>query len=260
MRLHMTIFSENYKRYHYDKAPLQEAIFEAKFFDENYDVTLPGRFFDRVSSKFPEKKEIQNNAIIISSQRITVNKPPNLQTPVIQAWNENHNRCLQVGPGIIAANDTAYLNWEVFSENIQLLLDKYFDCISPSSTQRVGYRCINRFLIPNENIVLSDYFRLNFSLPNELLNPKGLGLNISKEITFNKTNISVIVRFLSDSLRDNETGVALLLDIDSFVTENIDVDRHAILKTATHCHDLEKIIFESLLKDKLRELLGGKEV
>lgn len=258
----MTISSKNYTRYHYERAPLQEVIFETKFFDESYDITLPGSFFESVSCEFPLKKTIQPNAFIFSNQPITEEKPPQIQAPVIQTWNNKREKCLQVGPGIIAANDRAYKNWEDFSKTIKTLLDKYFDCASPSSLQRVGYRCINRILIPGKEIALADYFRIGFALPNELLDPNGLSFSISKELAFNDIKISVIVRFSTDSLKDCETGTALLLDIDTFVTEiiDVDIDKQAILEAATQCHDVEKIVFESLLKDKLRELLGGKKV
>lgn len=248
--------NKSYKRYHYDKAPLQEVIFEARFLDEGYDLTLPGRFFDRISMKFPQKKEIQNNTVIISSYPLT--SPPIIQAPVIQAWNENHKSCLQIGPGIISANDISYLNWERFSDNINILLDGYFDCASPSIAQRIGYRCINRFLIPSENMVLSDYFRLGCALPNELINPLGLGFNIFKEYNFKNRKIAIILKFYSDTLREDEKGVAFLLDIDSFTTEEITVEKQAILRAASDCHDLEKIIFESLLQDKTRALMGAK--
>lgn len=253
----MIDLSKTYRRYHYDKAPLQEVIFEARFSDDSYDLTLPGRFFDRISRKFPKKKEIQNNTFFISPYPLTT--PPIIQTPVMQAWNENHNSCLQIGPGIISANDISYLNWERFSDNIKILLDGYFDCASPSIAQRIGYRCINRFVIPSENTVLSDYFRLGCILPNELINPSGLGFNIFKEYDFKNKKISIILKFYSDTLREGEKGVAFLLDIDSFATEEITVEKQAILNAVSDCHDLEKIIFESLLQDKTRALMGATE-
>lgn len=86
--------------------------------------------------KFPQKKEIQNNTDIISSHPLT--NPPIIQAPVIQAWNENHKSCLQIGPGIISANDISYLNWERFSDDIKILLNSYFDCASPSMAQRTS--------------------------------------------------------------------------------------------------------------------------
>jgi len=90
----MIDLSKTYRRYHYDKAPLQEVIFESRFLDDSYDLTLPGRFFDRISRKFPKKKEIQNNTFFISPYPLTT--PPIIQTPVMQAWNENHKSCFRM--------------------------------------------------------------------------------------------------------------------------------------------------------------------
>ncbi len=256
----MKLSNENYTRYHYENAPLQEVIFETKFFDDSYDLTLPGSFFQKVSLQFPKKKIIQHNALIFSNQPIPQEPLPLPQAPVIQTWDEKENKCLQVGPGIIAANDRAYKNWESFSKTIKTLLESYFECASPTSLQRIGYRCINRILIPREDISLSEYFKIGFALPSELLNPTELSFIFSKEFTFNSVNVMVVIRFSSTPLKTNETGVAFLLDIDSFVTENVDIKKNEILTKASICHDVEKIIFESLLKDKLRELLGGNKL
>lgn len=254
----MKLTNEHYTRYQYENAPLKEVIFEAKFFDESYDLTLPGSFFQKVSAQFPNKKIIQHHTFILSNQPSPQEKPPPFQAPEIQAWNEQKNKCLQVGPGIIAANDKAYRNWENFSKNIKFLLDSYLECGSPTFLQRIGYRCINRILIPDSNVSVSDYFKLSFGLPNELLSPTELCFSFSKEFTYKEVNIGIIIRFATDPLVDNESGVAFILDIDSFITEDIDIKRDKILLATSICHDVEKIVFESLLKDKLRKLLGGR--
>ena len=137
-----------YQRYHYKNAPLQEAIFEAKFSLESFDSTLPGQFFDKIRKKFPRKNDLNVITFAVGTTSSQVKDQPLIQAPLMQAWNEERTSCLQIRPGIVAANDTKYLCWQKFTQSIDLLLSSYFDCAKPLETKKVGFRCINRFLIP----------------------------------------------------------------------------------------------------------------
>jgi uncharacterized protein (TIGR04255 family) len=100
--------NETYQRFIYEKAPLKEAIFEASFStDVIDDVTLPGLFFEKIAHQFPKKNNV-NVERFYSLNKGEMKK----NIPVMQAWNENHTKCLQFGPEIVAANDTAYTDWE----------------------------------------------------------------------------------------------------------------------------------------------------
>lgn len=251
------VVSKPYQRYQYKNAPLQEVIIEAKFSNENYDVALPGRFFEKIRTKFPQKNDLKAITFLIGTSPPPNTEPPLMQAPIMQAWDDTRTSCLQIGPGIIAANETKYLDWETFTDSIKVLLKGYFDCVQPLKTQKIGFRCINRFVIPEENVIISDYFRIGLALPNELQGSEGFGINLLKKILDENLEISIIVRFASDSLKDNESGFAFILDIDSFVTKDVGTNSKIILETASHCHDSLKYVFESILQDKMRVLLGG---
>jgi uncharacterized protein (TIGR04255 family) len=235
------------KRYQYANSPLQEAIFEMRFLNENEDSILQNRFFDKISDKFPEIKEIKNN-------------PNNIQGSSLQAWNEYNDRCIQIGPGMISLNDTSYVNFENFSSNLKTLVDAYFDLKSTSVIQRIGYRCINRFFIMQDNMLLSEYFCFGFMVPNILANVNSFGFNMTKEIIFHDISFTIIFKFYSDFLRENERGAAFILDLDVFTTQDIGSEKETVLNIASDCHELEKVIFENLILDKTRIIMGAKEV
>ena len=45
--------------YKYKKNFIQEAIFEARFqYDQNFDLTLPGIFFEKIKDDFPQKNDL----------------------------------------------------------------------------------------------------------------------------------------------------------------------------------------------------------
>jgi uncharacterized protein (TIGR04255 family) len=229
----------SFSRYEYTNSPLTEAIFELKFLDTQ-DSNLQDNFFNSVSSIFSEKKDNQN-----------------IQG-VMQAWNEYNDKCVQMGPGLISLNDTNYVNYENFSNNLQIVLDGCFDLLPILEIERIGYRCINRFFIPEQNALLSDYFCFGFMVPNILVNVNSFGFNMTKEITFHDMSYTIIFKFYSDFLRENERESAFILDLDVFTTKNIQSDKKAVFNMSSDCHELEKAIFESLILDKTRILMGAK--
>lgn len=245
-----------YPRYKYQNPPLQEAIFEAKFSYENFDSTLPGQFYEKVRSQFPEKNDLKVITVTLGTAHPSIQQR-NPQGPVIQAWNPERTSCLQFGPGIIAANLLKYKGWELFIPSISLILKSYFDCAYPKAAKRIGLRYINRILIPENNVKISDYFQMDISFPDTLLNPHAFDITLIKETVFNQLEITTKVRFASDSLKPGEKGVAFLLDIDSFVTNNIPLEPKGILQITDSCHGCLEEVFESALQDKTRNIFGG---
>lgn len=53
-----------YQRYIYKFPPIQEAIFEARFIDKNYNSTLNGRFYDKISKNYPTIQDLNQNSLI----------------------------------------------------------------------------------------------------------------------------------------------------------------------------------------------------
>jgi uncharacterized protein (TIGR04255 family) len=252
--------NNKHQRYRYKKAPLQEAIFEAKFSNEKLDVTLPGQFFEKVRNKFPQKNNLEIITITIGTKPAQIKESPPVQAPVMQAWNEERTRCLQIGPGIVTANDKKYLDWEDFTQSIELLLKSYFECTQPIETKKVGFRCINRFVIPEINVIVSDYFRIGLALPNSLQGSKGFDVTFLKDTDYNGHEVSAKIRFTSESLKSDEYGVAFILDIECFTLSNVSTNKQNILEQASCCHFYLKEIFESLLQDKVRILMEGVKV
>lgn len=248
-----------FQRYKYEKAPVQEAIFEAKFSCEDFDTALPGQFYEKVRSEFPEKNDLKAVMVTIgTASPLEDNQPSSLQTPLLQAWNAERSSCLQIGPGIIAANSLKYQEWESFTPAIKLLLNSYFEYAKPEISKRIGIRYINRFVIPENNVNLSEYFSIGISLPNTLVDSSAFDITLLKSTQFNNYEITTKLRFASDFLKLGENGVVFLLDIDSFVVKNIPTDPKCILQIADFCHDYLENVFESILHDKTRNLLGAK--
>lgn len=225
----------DYPRYRYEKHCIQEAIFEAKFSIEHFDNTVPGLFYEKVRHEFPEKNDLKTITVTLGS---SPSDTPPIQAPIMQTWNDKRTTCLQLGPGIISANilNYSYQGWENFTYNVDMLLKNYLQSTHPQVTKRVGLRYINRFIFPEKNIVLSDYFNLNINLPDVVRNMNAFDLNIINNYNSKDYEITTKLRFSSDALKPDEQGVALILDIDSFVINNIPVDYQEIMRITNLCH------------------------
>jgi uncharacterized protein (TIGR04255 family) len=139
-------------------------------------------------------------------------------------------------------------------------LNSYLQSTHPQSTKRVGLRYINRFIFPEKNIVLSDYFNLNINLPTVVSNINAFDLNVINNYNYEGYEITAKLRFSSDALKPDEQGVAFILDIDSFVINKIPVEYQDIMKITHLCHEYLKAVFEGTLQDKTRMLLGGVKI
>lgn len=248
----------DYQHYRYDKHRIQEVIFEAKFSTENFDSTVPGRFYEKVSAEFPAKNDLKT--ITVSLGTAPPDTPPIApQAPIMQTWNDKRTECLQLGPGIIAANilNYSYQGWESFKQTIDLLLNSYLQCTQPQSAKRIGLRYINRFVFPEKTIDLSNYFNLKFTLPQIVSNVSAFELNLINNYNHEGYDITTRIKFSSDALRLEEHGVAFILDIDSFVIDKIPVEHDGILHISELCHEYLKAVFEGTLMEKTRILLGG---
>lgn len=247
---------ETYNRYFYEKAPIKEAIFEVNFsteIAEDEAITLPGQFFNKISHEYPVRKKL------VLDPNPYAQIPRTKDLTVLQAWNETHTKCLQFSPEIIAANDTAYKNWETFVPMINLLLRSYLDCVNPVSTNKIGFRTINRFLIPGKYVVIPEYFQINLALPPTLQTQGGFNINVFKQTIYNDTQCNAQIRFASDVLKPNESGFAFILDLDVFTINDLTTDIKDISKKASDCHDFLKLIFEEFLLDQTRAILGIKK-
>lgn len=251
----------DYQRYKYEKHCIQEAIFEAKFSTENFGMAVPGLCYEKVRHEFPETNDLKTITVTLGAA--PPDTPPIVQqAPIMQMWNDKRTECLQLGPGIISANilNYSYQGWDSFTHTIDLLLKSYLQSTHPQSTKRVGLRYINRFIFPETNVILSDYFNLNINLPTVVSNINAFDLNVINNYNYEGYEITTKLRFSSDALKPDEQGVASILDIDSFVINKISVDYQEIMKITKLCHEYLKAVFEGTLQDKTRALLGGVKI
>lgn len=242
----------------YKKPSIIEAIFEAKFsFDnESFSITTPGEIYDKIKKTYPKKLDIKHVPIYLDSTAKS-SPLPLIQAPQLQAIREDNSELLQIGPGIAVANKLKYSSWENFVPAIRTVLDAYISSASPKSTNRIGTRYINRFVIPTDVIDIATYFNLGIQVPKAISNLHAFDITFINKIKSENDapEFEVRTKFLTDSLAANENGLAFILDIDCY-TMNINESRtDSIINLASKAHDILSMMFENIITDNTRTLM-----
>ncbi|HBD7500991.1 TPA: TIGR04255 family protein, partial [Legionella pneumophila] len=242
------------KKKQYLKPAIQEAIFEARFSIDNYDSTIPGQIYNLIKKEYPQKADIYPSPFFV----IQRGQNQKAQIPIFQAKNIAETELVQIGAGIVTANHIKYVSWEQFSKTIEKILGAYVETAHPELIQRIGVRYINNFYITEESFNLNDYFNLGLVLPESLRDLQGFDLTVlnAPDKKYSPFNIQSRTRFFTDSLRTAEVGSRFIVDIDCFIENTPEMQNQDILKRAEEAHDYLEFIFESIITDKTRQLMG----
>lgn len=247
----------------YKKPAVLEAIFEAKFTFESFGIATPGQIYEKIKNNYPNKRDIRHVPIFLESSGNTEQMPFFVQAPLIQARKEDDSELLQVGPGIAVANRLKYTSWEDFIPGIRTILDAYICSAKPKSVTRIGTRYINCFLLPQGTIDIKDYFNLDIQIPPTLFGLQQFDLtfvNKLKNVSDQSgQDFDIRIRFFTDALKPDEMGNKLILDLDCYVNRDFKPDVEEITSLATQAHDTLEMVFENIITDKARDIMGVEE-
>lgn len=241
----------------YKRPAIQEAIFEAKFDNiDNFDAAMPGQVYERIREKYPLKQDIKYHifSLGVANENFSA---PKIQNPLLQAKKEDGSELVQVGPGIAVANRIKYSSWEDFTFAIKTILDAYISITEPLVITRLGVRYINSFIVPKNNIKITDYFNVGVQIPSILDKLEAFDwafVNLCK--SRNQNDFKLKTRLFTASLLPNEDSNKFLLDLDCY-TELSDIPRtEKIISLATQAHDeIISKVFEEIITDSTRELM-----
>ncbi len=244
----------------YKRPAVQEAIFEAKFGHDNFDVTTPGQIFEKIKNTYPKKHDIKHIPVYLDNSENLRQAPFLLQAPLMQARKEDDSELLQVGPGITVANQLKYSSWENFTPAIRAILNAYITLAKPKLVTRIGTRYINSFLIPEEKINIIDYFNLGIQIPPSLSQFQGFDLTFVNKIKnvagHSCPDFETRTKFFTNTLKPDETGNKLILDIDCYVALPYQPNIEKIILLATEAHHTLEMVFESIITEKTRSFMG----
>lgn len=232
----------------YQNPPLIEALCEFRFQDGNeWDLTLPGLFYNEIKNRFPMKREQSNMQVEMDTTdlRHSTNVRGNI-IPTVQFYNTDETCLIQLSPGILSINHLQpYSNWQHFKKLIFGTLSTYMAVAKPANFARIGLRYINRVDISSKDSIY-DYFSFKPCLPT-LITQEITSLLQRVELPFHAQNGQLVL--ILASVPDDDSYI---LDLD-FVT--LDISSLSFENTQNwveSAHNQIENVFEASITDVLR--------
>lgn len=237
----------------YPNAPIVEAVLDVQISDSI--IIDPSIFEDFAKNnlkeypisnkKFNVQFEIKNN----KGKETNFNKSQNLLGYLFS--NIQNNRTIQFRLDGFSYNMLRpYSNWEDFSKNGLLYLEKYLELVKPNHIVRIGLRYINRFDFPLEDYDYSKYIKYLPPIPNNL-SKKYNNLFWQMEIPSEDKISNARITQTFESIKKNTAS--FIIDIDVYQNNLIELGED--LKSKFEClRNLKNDVFEDLITEECKEL------
>jgi uncharacterized protein (TIGR04255 family) len=250
--------------------PLVEAIFELRWGligtdmissmrDPGFKILL-GRFYDKVKEKYP-------TIIELPSSQMPEEMMPYIVRHQFQTANDTWP-LLQIGPGILSANDTSGYTWPRFKDNLSHALCAVYSSYPMDIHQflptQVALRYINAIPLDPSRVNLIDYLKQNLhtnigleaSLSSTVLNiaqPSQLNLNLIFPMQSPSGECGISV-----STGKNGDEQALIWQLDAqAVGAAVPSDQGFLLEWVETAHSVIETWFERLSEGELLSSFRG---
>lgn len=159
----------------YHRPPVVEALCELVFDSGEWDDTIPGRLYDRISREYPGKRTLQ---AVTADITLT---PEETRTGVrrmgsrVQFLSPDEKQIVQVERNLLVINQLApypekgFQSWEPV---VHRMLAHYRELCAPRVIKRVGVRYLNHVTIPKTEFQLEKYFAIYPQLPPDSPGPQ----------------------------------------------------------------------------------------
>jgi uncharacterized protein (TIGR04255 family) len=253
------------------KKPLVEAIFEVRWAlqqqpqGESVDPGFPiflGRFYDKVSSDFPEP---ENLPAALMPEVVTPYVVRNRFRKTKNGWP-----LVQVGTGILSVNDTESYDWSTFRpmlrKTIEILFETYPHKIAPLRLSQATLRYVDAVPLnavnDDETVMefLKDHLHTNISIDPMLFDDPDLAgkaenLALRLNFTLQKPKAVGVVAF-STGLKQNVRSIIWENMVIS--RENVPQNIEAFDAWIDEAHAVTDRWFFTLSRGKLLETFGGR--
>ncbi|MBD2774320.1 TIGR04255 family protein [Iningainema tapete] len=239
-------------------APLVEALCEFRFTPSvntsGWDMTLPGRLYERIRQEFPNRSQVSEVGIQFQSQ-------PNSNTlsqvfqgvERLQLKRSDESAMVQIGQNTLIVNQLKYHTWDDFCKLINRILSEYVNLLDNQFIlNKIGLRYINHIPAPsNKPFEISDFLSVVPNLTGELNRPlssfyQQYGLEYTKEKSV--LNLQALIAEKPNS------ELVIILDLD-FSSEHVGgfSNIHEVTKWLEQAHENIELAFISSLNPKYYE-------
>jgi len=241
----------------YRNSPIVEAVCEFRFAAESrYDVLIYGLVFDKVKSRYPNRRTRQQ--ISLESEVGEGHVQQRIGNPVttIQFVSEDEKSLIQIDPDKVSfIRRSPYVSWEDFRQEIRRGIQNYSSVVSGRKLERIGLRYINRIELPEREVKLTDYLKAVPRIPDPQAPAVIRTWAQRQEIVY--TENSAVMTVQAGSINDEEIdGAAFLLDFDYATAEIIPSfdSVNGLIEWLDIAHACIEIMFEASLTDTTRQL------
>jgi uncharacterized protein (TIGR04255 family) len=244
----------------YRKPPVIEALCEIYFAGSSWDDTVPGAFYERTKSDFPQKRQrtIQEAQITLGPEQAAagVRQLP----PWMQFVSDEKHRMIQVARDLLVVNQLApYPHFDEWEPDVYRALHIYRDLAQPRNVVRLGLRYINRVLIPEKQIRMEDYFTIYPNLPQRLGDIHGSFL-VRVEVPQSAQGHTVVITFgTAPPPSPQDAAQAFMLDLYDIFERDTPVDADVIKREVRSAHDNIVVAYEDSITETLRALFEPEE-
>ena len=237
----------------YRHPPIIEAVCEFRFPPTvSWDLTIHGLMFGKIQKEFPNKAQhlVQNIEFTQTPQGLR----QQLVTSEQSVFSTHDKRLLiQVGSHILAINCLApYPAWEEFKPQIEKAFTALTSIIEVKELERISLRTVNRIVIPQSTVKLSDYFEFRPFLGEHLpRQPINFVLACSFDF-YDERDVCQIQ--LTNIVQNVTTSVAFALDFDYVLAKAGSISILNALEWVDTAHVKLVELFEGSITDRLRAI------
>jgi uncharacterized protein (TIGR04255 family) len=167
---------------------------------------------------------------------------------------EDKNTQIQIAPYLLAINRLKpYNKWDGFEADIKYALDILASKVELKGLQRIGLRYINKIEIPatgTRDVDLEEYFEFRPQLGQKLSQNPMIDFIVGcvQSYAYGRDNCRTQLK--------TSGGTTFILDMDYFLAKPGAVALDQALKWVDEAHLNIEIVFESCIKDPLREVFN----
>ncbi|MGD1001820.1 MAG: TIGR04255 family protein [Candidatus Brocadiia bacterium] len=241
-------FSETFP--HLPRAPIVEAVIDLRA-----KPSVPWdqeAFQKRLKEKLPDYPTAQQlrqfqGQLTAEAGKLPEHRVVDIGWTGLQFWSKDqHNVAKFEKDGFAFSRLEPYQNWKAFEEEALRLWKAYVELTLPDVIQRIGVRFINRMLFPNDGFRLEDYL---IGSPQPLASlglARGWFLH-QDALRLPETSYMVNLIRTMQPAEGTPAKVPLILDIDVFIYEPMDLDEAPLKKRLVEMQWLKnRVFFDSI--------------
>jgi len=237
----------------YRNPPIIEAICEFRLpYTVLWDLTIHGLMFEKIQKEFPNKTQqlIQNIEVTQTpqglQQQIVTSEQSIFSTP-------DKKILVQTGPHILAINCLEpYPTWERFKPQIEHAFMALTSILEVKELERISLRTVNRIVIPQSPIILSDYFEFRPFLGEHLPRQPISFVQACSFDFYDERDICQIQ--LTNVVPNTAESVAFILDFNYSLAKPRSISAVDALEWVDTAHFKLNEMFEGCITDRLRSI------